>query len=129
DGFLGQAHQGGSARFGGADGDEERDGDPFGVFHAGDQADDGFLRHDVFSFVSVKSGVSVRSGPVGGQGDGAHAVLAAGVLRLGGQELVLGYLTDDVDGKSGGLGRRLNVDLWGGRGVARRHRVGVGGHL
>src|SRR6266536_6210773 len=71
-----------------------------------------------FSFESVRSGGlskggSVRSGPVGGQGDGAHAVLAAGVLRLGGEELVFGYLADGVDGQAGGLDRRLVVDLGG----------------
>jgi len=44
---------------------------------------------------------------VGGEGDGAYAVAAAGVLRLGGEELVFGYLADGVDGQAGGLDRRL----------------------
>ena len=45
DRFLGQEHQGGSALLGGTDRDEEGDGDLLGVLHAGDQADDGLLRH------------------------------------------------------------------------------------
>jgi hypothetical protein len=64
---------------------------------------------------------------VGGQGNGAHAVGVAGVLRLGGEELVLGDLADGVDAQPGLLDRRAVVVLGGGGADAGRPWVGVAG--